>query len=129
MQPQGHTQFLINLIDFKMNLQEAGDAPRIRHGESSQPTGEKMTDGGTVYLESGFPPETVEKLKQMGHTIKKTRGGYGGYQAVMKDHKNKVYFRSIRIKKRRPSRWILKNNTKRTTNQTEFHYDVRLCKT
>ncbi len=54
MQPQGHVQILVNLIDFGMNLQEAGDAPRLRHGGSSQPTGEIMTSGGIVYLETGI---------------------------------------------------------------------------
>ncbi len=92
MQPQGHVQIIINMIDFGMNLQEAGDAPRIRHGGSSQPTGEKMSNGGTVYLESGFKQETIEALKKMGHRIEKTRGGFGGYQAIMKDDKNKVYY-------------------------------------
>ncbi len=92
MQPQGHVQIIINMIDFGMNLQEAGDAPRIRHGGSSQPTGEKMSGCGTVYLESGFKQETIEALKKMGHGIEKTRGGFGGYQAIMKDAKNKVYY-------------------------------------
>ena len=57
MQPQGHAQIVMNMIDFDMNLQEAGDAPRIRHGGSSQPTGQSMTDGGTVNLEYGFSDE------------------------------------------------------------------------
>jgi gamma-glutamyltranspeptidase/glutathione hydrolase len=92
MQPQGHAQIVVNLIDFGMNLQEAGDAPRIRHGGSSQPTGEKMTDGGTVFLESGFPVNIIRELMQKGHHIEWTVGGFGGYQAIMWDQKNKVYF-------------------------------------
>ena len=91
MQPQGHTQILINMIDFGMNLQEAGDAPRIRHVGSSQPTGEKMTDGGIVYLESGFSTETLRDLDLMGHTVQINTGGFGGYQAIMVDHVNKTY--------------------------------------
>ena len=69
MQPQGHAQIVVNMIDFGMNLQEAGDAPRIRHGGSSQPTGEKMTDGGIVYLESGIPYESIRELVRLGHRI------------------------------------------------------------
>jgi gamma-glutamyltranspeptidase/glutathione hydrolase len=91
MQPQGHVQILINMIDFGMNLQEAGDAPRIRHVGSSQPTGEKMIDGGRVYLESGFSMETLRALDLMGHVVQINTGGYGGYQAIMYDSKNKVY--------------------------------------
>ena len=91
MQPQGHVQIVMNLIDFGMNLQEAGDAPRIRHGGSSQPTGSRMTDGGWVYLESGFPMETKRELTLMGHRIRTDVGGYGGYQAIMWDETNGVY--------------------------------------
>jgi gamma-glutamyltranspeptidase/glutathione hydrolase len=91
MQPQGHVQILVNIIDFGMNLQEAGDAPRVRHGGSSQPTGEKMNDGGTVYLESGFPDETINRLKKLGHQIKETSGGFGGYQAIWFEEKNNVF--------------------------------------
>ena len=92
MQPQGHAQIVINMIDFGMNLQEAGDAPRMRHGGSSQPTGEIMTDGGVLYLESGLRWEEVQKLLTLGHQIQWDLGGYGGYQAIMWDIKNKVYF-------------------------------------
>jgi len=92
MQPQGHAQIVVNLIDFKMNLQEAGDAPRIYHTGSSEPTGEQMTDGGMLHLESGFRTEVIQKLMSMGHRIQWNLGGYGGYQAIMWDDKNKVYY-------------------------------------
>ncbi len=92
MQPQGHAQIVINLIDFGMNLQEAGDAPRIRHLGSSQPTGEEMLDGGIINLESGFPYETIRALLEKGHRIQWANGPFGGYQAIMWDKKNKVYY-------------------------------------
>jgi gamma-glutamyltranspeptidase/glutathione hydrolase len=92
MQPQGHVQIVINLIDFKMNLQEAGDAPRMHHINSSEPTGELMTDGGILLLENGFRWEVIQKLIGMGHTVQWDLGGYGGYQAIMWDDKNKVWF-------------------------------------
>jgi gamma-glutamyltranspeptidase / glutathione hydrolase len=92
MQPQGHVQIVVNLIDFKMNLQEAGDAPRIHHIGSSEPTGQLMTDGGTLLLENGFRWEAIQKLLNMGHKIQWDLGGYGGYQAIMWDRKNKVWF-------------------------------------
>ena len=53
MQPQGHAQIIVNMVDFGMNLQEAGDAARVNHTGSSQPTGEVMSDGGIVHLERG----------------------------------------------------------------------------
>lgn len=92
MQPQGHVQIVVNLIDFGMNLQEAGDAPRIQHMGSSEPTGEKMIDSGIVCLETGFDYETIRTLMQRGHKIQYDLGGYGGYQAIMFDSKNKVYY-------------------------------------
>ncbi|WP_321279419.1 gamma-glutamyltransferase [Marinifilum fragile] len=92
MQPQGHAQIVVNLIDFGMNLQEAGDAPRIRHEGSSQPTGTKMKDGGWVNLESGIPYQNIRELMQKGHSIKYSIGGFGGYQAIMFDEKNGVYY-------------------------------------
>ena len=92
MQPQGHVQIICNLLDFGMNLQEAGDAPRIRHEGSSQPTGEAMTDGGTVFLESGFDYQTIRKLISKGHQIQYSIGAYGGYQAILWNSANKVYY-------------------------------------
>jgi len=92
MQPQGHAQIVVNLIDFGMNLQEAGDAPRIQHGGSSQPTGEIMTDGGILYLETGIDYEVIRELSKKGHKIQFNIGGYGGYQAIMWDTENKVYY-------------------------------------
>ena len=91
MQPQGQVQILVNIIDFHMNLQEAGDAPRIRHDGSSSPTGGKMTDGGILYLESGFSPDVVRTLRRMGHRVEVRKGGYGGYQAIMWDPINEAY--------------------------------------
>jgi gamma-glutamyltranspeptidase/glutathione hydrolase len=91
MQPQGHVQILVNMIDFGMNIQEAGDAPRLRHTGSSQPTDEVMTDGGVVSLENGFSPETVRGLLERGHRVQTSMGGYGGYQAIYRDHEHGVY--------------------------------------
>ncbi len=92
MQPQGHAQIVINLVDFDMNLQEAGDAPRMLHTGSSQPTGERMTDGGILFLESGFSREVVRELIQKGHSIDHRVGGFGGYQAILWDDVHKVYY-------------------------------------
>jgi gamma-glutamyltranspeptidase/glutathione hydrolase len=85
MQPQGHVQILLNLIDFGMNLQEAGDAPRLHHDGSTDPAGQAvaMSDGGVLELESGFPYQTVRELMRKGHTVKFADGPYGGYQAIM----------------------------------------------
>ena len=92
LQPQGHVQIVVNLIDFGMNLQEAGDAPRIQHFGDSQPTGGKMTDGGRVALESGFDYEVVRELMRRGHLVSFDLGSYGGYQAILRDSENGVYY-------------------------------------
>jgi gamma-glutamyltranspeptidase/glutathione hydrolase len=93
MQPQGHAQIVINMIDFGMNLQEAGDAPRIHHDGSTDPAGQAlvMSDGGVVELESGFPHTTVRALMQRGHTVKFADGPFGGYQAIARDHEQGVW--------------------------------------
>ncbi len=93
MQPQGQVQVLANLIDFGMNLQEAGDAPRVRHDGSSEPTGERMTDGGTVFLEPAFSPELAAALEARGHRVKRANeGDFGGYQAILRDPITGVYY-------------------------------------
>lgn len=92
MQPQAHAQIMINMIDFGMNVQEAGDAPRIRHGGSSQPEGDRMRDGGTVDLESGFSQETVRALEEKGHEVTIRAGHFGGYQAIHYDAEHGVFY-------------------------------------
>jgi gamma-glutamyltranspeptidase/glutathione hydrolase len=77
MQPQGHVQFLVNLIDFGMNPQEAMDFPRVRH-----------MNGMEVYLEEGIPEETVEELARRGHRILREPtpvNQVGGGQAILWD--------------------------------------------
>jgi len=82
MQPQGHVQVLTNQIDFGLNVQEAGDASRWQHEGDNEPTGEKMTSGGYVEVESGIPYEIVRELEKRGHDVRFDVGGYGGYQAI-----------------------------------------------
>ena len=96
-QPQAHAQIIINMIDFGLNLQEAGDAPRIVHSGSSQPTDEIMQDGGTLSLESGFGKMIENELTSKGHKLKYEPGIFGGYQAIML--KNGVYFGASETRK------------------------------
>ena len=96
-QPQAHAQIIINMIDFGLNLQEAGDAPRIVHSGSSQPTDEIMVDGGTLSLESGFGKEIEDELSSLGHKIKYQKGIFGGYQAIML--KDGVYYGASETRK------------------------------
>lgn len=91
MQPQGHVQVLLNHIDFGMNLQEAGDAPRFWHTGSSEPTGTTMQDGGLVALESGIPMEVRRELSKKRHRIRTAVGPFGGYQAIHYDAVRDVY--------------------------------------
>jgi len=94
MQPQGHVQILVNMVDFGMNLQEAGDAARWQHLGSTEPTdGQEayLKNGGYIEVERGIPFETVRELQKRGHEVRYGLGGYGGYQAIMKDHINGVW--------------------------------------
>lgn len=87
MQPQGHVQVLVNLIDFDMNVQKAGDAPRIRHDGSATPTGRPGdTAGGTLLVEPGISEETIAALRAKGHRVVRAQGGsFGGYQGILID--------------------------------------------
>jgi gamma-glutamyltranspeptidase / glutathione hydrolase len=92
MQPQGHAQVIVNLVDFGMNLQEAGDAMRFHHTGSSEPTGTVMTDGGELHLEDGLPPAVLDELRRRGHVLTpEPVGAYGGYQAIWRDPVTGMY--------------------------------------
>lgn len=91
MQPQGHAQIIMNLVDFDLNLQEAGDAARWQHNGSTDYNNPEMEDGGYVTMEDGFPAETRKQLDLRRHVIRYDIGGYGGYQAIRWDTENEVY--------------------------------------
>ncbi len=105
MQPQGQTQIILNLIDYDMGLQEAGDAARWRHDGSCQPTNDLEGEAcesstGVVKLESGIPESTAEELRNRGHTVEYSRdGGYGGYQAIMRDFENGTWIAATEMRK------------------------------
>jgi len=99
MQPQAHVQVLINLIDFGMNLQQAGDAARIRHQGGRQSTGGASDALGLVYVESGVPEAAIEGLRARGHEVGTGRGGFGGYQAIMRDAAHGVYVGATEMRK------------------------------
>jgi gamma-glutamyltranspeptidase / glutathione hydrolase len=85
MQAQGHAQVICNMIDFGMDVQEAGDAVRFRHLGSSEPTGQKASGGGDVALESGVADAVRKSLEAKGHRLVSSPGGFGGYQAIRID--------------------------------------------
>jgi gamma-glutamyltranspeptidase/glutathione hydrolase len=101
MQPQGHVQILVNLFDFDMSLQEAGDAPRVHHVGSTEPTGKAAHPlGGEVQVESGLPSETIRELVRRGHRITAAPASeFGGYQAIWYDAEKDVYFGATESRK------------------------------
>jgi len=105
MQPQGHVQVLINIVDYGMNLQEAGDAARINHDGGRQPTealtGPAKDPLGTLNVEPGIPAETVEALKAMGHNVRVVSNGimFGGYQAIARDPETGVLTGATEMRK------------------------------
>lgn len=91
MQPQGHAQVLVNMIDFGMNVQAAGEAPRVEHVGSATPTGTPgKANGGTIKAEYGIPEEVVKELTRRGHTVERVKVNSGGYQGIMIDPKTGV---------------------------------------
>ncbi|MHC3127005.1 gamma-glutamyltransferase [Brevundimonas sp. GN22] len=84
MQPQGQAQIIINMVDYGLDPQEAGDAPRWQHYGTTEPTGEPAAAGsGKLHLESGVPAATKARLTEMGWSLGEPDGGFGGYQNVM----------------------------------------------
>jgi gamma-glutamyltranspeptidase/glutathione hydrolase len=91
MQPQGQVEVLVNLIDFGMNVQEAGEAPRVEHTGSATPTGRPGSrTGGTVQAEEGIPEEVVRELTRRGHQVRRVRVNGGGFQGILIDPKTNV---------------------------------------
>lgn len=105
MQPQGHVQVLINIADYGMNLQEAGDAARINHDGGRQPTeplgGASLDPLGTLHVEAGIPVETRERLIAMGHNVELVTNGimFGGYQAIARDPETGVLTGATEMRK------------------------------
>ncbi|HMI94952.1 MAG TPA: gamma-glutamyltransferase [Micropepsaceae bacterium] len=99
MQPQGHVQVLVNMIDFGMNPQEAGDFMRFRHVGGTEVTGQQARGVGLVQMESGITPSVRAELTKRGHQLIQGSGGFGGYQAILRDKKNGVYWGATEMRK------------------------------
>jgi len=101
MQPQGHVQIVVNLIDFGINLQEPGDAARFLHDGGASPHGGETDSYGVLYLEPGVPESTVNALKALGHNIRMNDSGvmFGGYQAIMRNAETGVYTGATEMRK------------------------------
>ncbi|MFT5775133.1 gamma-glutamyltransferase family protein [Hyphomonas sp.] len=104
MQPQGHVQVILNLVDFDMGLQEAGDAARWEHTGGCEPTntlnGDPCeADKGIVHLESGIPPATRAELERRGHTVECCSANAGGYQAIMRDFNSGAWIAATEMRK------------------------------
>ena len=110
MQPQGHVQVLVNIVDYGMNLQEAGDAARLHHDGGRQPTDAlagspadtvPIDTLGVLQVEPGIPAATVEALRAMGHKVEVETTGipFGGYQIIARDSVTGVYTGATEMRK------------------------------
>lgn len=92
MQAQGHVQVLVNMIDFGLNVQAAGDLARVMHVGSATPTGLPAEGSGTIDVEPEISEEAVAKLRAMGHRVVRAprSGTFGGYQGILVDWENGV---------------------------------------
>ena len=100
MQPQGHAQIVVNMVDFGMGVQAAGDAARFHHDGSTEPlAGAPMSDGGKLELESGVPASVAAELTRRGHQVDYVTGAFGGYQAILRDPKTGVYWGASEFRK------------------------------
>lgn len=91
-QPQGHSQVLMNMIDFGMSPQQAGEQARVAHFESSTPMGFRSQGPGSVGLERGISGEVRDQLAKMGHQVRAGVGAYGGYQSIWRMEEPRRYF-------------------------------------
>lgn len=99
LQPQGHVQILVNMIDFGLNVQEAGDAARFRH-ESSEDWSRRDSQGvGELMLETGIGADVRAELERRGHRLVKGDGSFGGYQAIVRDPATGVYWGASEMRK------------------------------
>jgi gamma-glutamyltranspeptidase/glutathione hydrolase len=94
MQPQAQVQILVNLIDFRMDVQAAGDAARVMHVGSAEPDGQAAFPlGGIVYVEGGVPERIAMALRERGHQVgRDSRLFFGGYQGILRDPRTGVYW-------------------------------------
>ncbi len=100
MQPQGHAQIVVNMIDFGMTVQAAGDVARFHHDGSTDPEGGKpMTTGGVLEIESGVSTSIAAELRRRGHVVKYAVGPFGGYQAIWRDPETGVYWGASEFRK------------------------------
>jgi gamma-glutamyltranspeptidase/glutathione hydrolase len=86
-QAQGHTQVLVNAIDFGMNVQEAGEAARVNHGNNG------------LSVESAMPDAIVAALAERGHLVQRAVGACGGYQGIMFDSQTGVLMGGSDVRK------------------------------
>lgn len=98
MQPQGHVQIIVNLVDYDLDLQAAGDAARYRFYGGIEPTGEEPDGTGFVAMENGIPASVRAELERRGHRIRPADGSFGGYQAIMR-HPDGVYEAATEMRK------------------------------
>jgi gamma-glutamyltranspeptidase/glutathione hydrolase len=99
MQPQGHVQVLVNMIDFGLNVQEAGDAARFRHLGSDDWHRKSSSGVGKLQLETGIALDVRRELARRGHDLQPGDGGFGGYQAIMRDPATGVYWGASEMRK------------------------------
>ena len=104
MQPQGHVQIILNLVDFDMGLQEAGDAARWEHVGGCEPTNAYSgdpceADKGVVQLESGIPSAARAELERRGQTVECCKANAGGYQAIMRDFDSGAWIAATEMRK------------------------------
>jgi gamma-glutamyltranspeptidase/glutathione hydrolase len=99
MQPQGHVQIVVNMIDFGLGIQEAGDAARFHHQSSDDWSRPHSPDVGLLQLETGISTEVRKELERRGHKLVPGDGGFGGYQAIMRDPETGVYSGASEMRK------------------------------